>query len=68
MRHAWCGARIVKVSPASASTSSVSSSTAVSGSHMPSGSRPKRTRKSSMPQRTWVTLSRREASGMIMWL
>ena len=57
-RRAWAGARIVNFTPASASTSSVSSSTAVSGSHIPSGSRPNRRRKSSRPQRTWVTLSR----------
>ncbi len=54
--------------PASASTSSDSLSTAVSGSQSPSGSRSNRARKSSIPQRTCVTLSRRVASGMIMWL
>ncbi len=43
-------------------------STAVSGSHIPSGSRPKRCSKSRMPQSTWVRLSRALASGMIMWL
>ena len=35
---------------------------------MPSGRRPKRRSKSTIPQRTWVTLSRRVASGMITWL
>ena len=62
------GARMVNRTPASASTSSVSVSTAVSGSHIPSASRANRARKSASPQATWVTLSRREASGMIMWL
>ena len=39
--RAWCGARIVNLIPFSASTSSVSTSAAVSESHMPSGKRPK---------------------------
>ncbi len=43
-------------------------SAAVSGSHMPSGRRPKRWTKSAMPQRTCVSRSRGDASGMIMWL
>src|SRR5207245_1878244 len=42
MRQAWWGARIVNFTPASANTSSDSSSAAVSGNHMPSGSRPNR--------------------------
>ena len=54
--------------PLAARTSRVSMSTAVSASHMPSGSRLKRYSKSRMPQTTWVCLSRRLASGMIMWL
>ncbi len=66
-RVTWCGARIVKRMPAAATTSSVSSSTAVSGSHRPSGSRANRRRKSAIPQRTSVTLSRRELSGRIVW-
>ena len=63
----WCGATIVNLIPSSASTSSVSRSTAVSGSHIPSGSRPNRRRKSVIPQRTSVRLSRRVASGRIVW-
>src|SRR5208282_3940923 len=38
-------------------------STAVSASHIPSGSRPKRCRKSAMPQSTWVCLSLALARG-----
>src|ERR1051325_10074994 len=59
----WCGARMVKRIPSAARTSSVSSSTAVSGSHIPEGSRPKRRRKSAIPQRTSVCLSRRGGRG-----
>ena len=66
-RQAWLGARMVKRTPASASTSSVSSSAAVSGSHIPSASRPKRWRKSSRPQRTWVILSARLARTLAEW-
>ena len=43
-------------------------STAVSGSHIPSGRWPKRRSKSRTPQRTCVRRSRGVASGMIMWL
>ena len=67
-RAAWCGARIVNRIPSRARISSVSRSTAVSGSHMPSGGRPKRCLKSRIPQRTCVCLSRALASGRIMWL
>src|SRR5262249_20424704 len=46
-----------------ARASSEAMSAAVSGSHMPSASRPKRWRKSARPQRTCVRLSRSGASG-----
>ncbi len=49
---ACLGARTVNFTPSSAITASVSRSTAVSGSHIPSASRPKRCLKSSRPQRT----------------
>src|ERR1043166_1615893 len=58
----WWGARMVNRMPSAASTSRVSASTAVSGSHIPSGSRPKQRRKSAIPQRTSVSLSRRRAA------
>ena len=47
--------------------SRVSKSTAVSGSHMPVASRPKRWRKSASPQATCVRLSRGEARGKMVW-
>ena len=62
------GARMVNLMPCSASNSSVSLSTAVSANHMPSGFRPNRCSKSRMPHRICVSLSRRFASGRIMWL
>ena len=61
------GARIVWLMPSSASTRSVARSTAVSGSHMPVGRRPKRTSKSRRPQRTSVRRSAADASGRIVW-
>ena len=59
---------MVNFSPISAMMSRVSKSTAVSGSHMPSGFRPKCRSKSLIPHRTWVYLSRLLASGIMMWL
>ena len=54
--------------PSAASASSVAMSTAVSGSHMPSGSRPKRCRKSAMPHRDQRAGGRASsASGRIAW-
>ena len=67
-RAAWCGASTVNRIPCSAMMSSVSTSTAVSASHMPSGRLPKRFTKSAMPQITCVRLSRVFASGGMMWL
>jgi hypothetical protein len=58
---------MVKLTPSSVSTSRTASLTAVSGSHMPGASVPKRWRKSARPQRTWVRMSRSPASGRIMW-
>jgi hypothetical protein len=43
-------------------------STAVSGSHMPAGDRPKRASKSRIPQITCVRRSRAVDSGMMVWL
>jgi nucleoside 2-deoxyribosyltransferase len=48
--------------------SNVSKSTAVSGSHIPSGFRLKRCSKSRSPQSACVCRSRELASGMIVWL
>jgi hypothetical protein len=53
--------------PSSDRTASTRSLTAVSGSHMPSGDRPKRWRKSAIPHRTWVRRSRSEHSGRMAW-
>ena len=50
------------------SVPSVSSLHAVSGSHIASGSRPNRRRKSARPQRTCVTRSRALHSGRMAWL
>ena len=61
------GARIVAAIPASASAASVARSTAVSGSHIAVGRRPKRTSKSRAPQRISVRRSRVDASGRIVW-
>ncbi|OPY04329.1 MAG: hypothetical protein A4E61_00749 [Syntrophorhabdus sp. PtaB.Bin184] len=59
---------MVKRIPQTARCSRVSTSTAVSASHIPSGSRPNLSRKSLIPQITCVLLSRELASGMMIWL
>jgi hypothetical protein len=67
MAATWPGARIVNRMPSSARTDSTNWFTAVSGSHMPGASRPKRWRKSARPHRICVRTSRSLASGRIMW-
>ena len=58
----------MNVMPSSARTSRVSVSTAVSGSHIPSGNLPNLRSKSSIPHFVWVFLSARLARGIIIWL
>ena len=67
MAAIWLGARIVKPTPSSARIASTDWLTAVSGSHIPVASRPKRWRKSARPHRIWVRTSRSSPSGRIMW-
>src|SRR5207248_592293 len=62
------GDSTVKWMPSSASARSVAKSAAVSGSHIPSGSRPNRRRKSAMPQRICVRRSRSLQRGRMAWL
>src|SRR5665647_1279593 len=68
VRLACFGESIVNAMPCSARISRVSRSTAVSGSHIPSGRRLNRKIKSCIPHTTCVRLSLWLARGIIIWL